>query len=360
MGGFFLGFTFCISDWLELGLTGWLAVAALLMLGCGGLALAIGPGRAAVLLVTAWVAAAVTQLVATDADDFGATIGVPFLLTFGTMWAVRGRRLATLARSAPLLLPVTLTVLLIPLFTAEVWQAATALHAGHLALAAALTIVPLAALLAARVRPELTAILRDVIDTTADSATLPDEAADRVVRRVTEAHREEEGPRVRDQLEEVYAAGFSSRVRLTLADRMIKSLERTALWRLVTTAAGLTMVVAAYLYTLAWILVQREVATKWTEQPIPTYEVDLGVAAVSVPGGPYIAVAALLGVVATAVFVSFAVTDERYAGDLSSALVKTPLPTAVAVALPYTVLREEHGTLPTAASERAAPKSTKD
>jgi hypothetical protein len=59
------------------------------------------------------------------------------------------------------------------------------------------------------------------------------------------------------------------------------------------------------------------------------------------PGGIYIRVVVLLGVIATATFLAFAVLEERFSTALGDALLRLPADRMLGLALPYLALREE-------------------
>jgi hypothetical protein len=56
---------------------------------------------------------------------------------------LRPRRIGAIVRSSPLVLPVALSVLVIPLFTADLWDVVNGLHVRNLMLVAGLTVLPL-------------------------------------------------------------------------------------------------------------------------------------------------------------------------------------------------------------------------
>jgi hypothetical protein len=62
------------------------------------------------------------------------------------------------------------------------------------------------------------------------------------------------------------------------------------------------------------------------------------------PVGPYLNASVLLGILATAIFFAFVVTDEeKYASTLTDLVVRKPLRRAALFALPYTAIRREWG-----------------
>jgi hypothetical protein len=239
------------------------------------------------------------------------------------------------------MLPVTLTVLLLPLFTDNLWEAGARLHARHFVLLGLLTVVPLVALLAVRLRREIGLGIRDVGSKILDDKNA---AAARVTQRlvgmVDEADRDEARRAVEKPLERTYPAVSFEHVE-SARTRVSPSLGRRSLGRLVLTIIGLGLTVTAYIYVLAWVLVPLGTAASWADvEGVRTTEVDLLVSTLRVPVEPYLSVSALLGIVATAVLLAFVLTEEHYESNLSEALIRRPLQNGVELALPYLLLAE--------------------
>ena len=93
------------------------------------------------------------------------------------------------------------------------------------------------------------------------------------------------------------------------------------------------------MFLLAWALVDIRVAEKWLERPFPTELVHLPTGDLVIPTGPYVGMAALLSVLATAVLIAYVITEERYGEELSTNLVRQPLEQSLACALPYQAVR---------------------
>ena len=88
-----------------------------------------------------------------------------------------------------------------------------------------------------------------------------------------------------------------------------------------------------YIYLLAWTMVSGVTASGWLGKAIPYKTMPL---IGSVPVGPYIQVSVLMGILATAIFFAFVITDEeRYVATLSDLVIYGPLRRGVSFALPY-------------------------
>lgn len=330
------GLTFACADWLDLRLTTWFLVSALILGVLLVLARLFGPMFAVICLTAAWGVALITQATSGDGIYPWVIIGLPFVVAASIATLIQGRAIRTVARSAPLMLPVTLTILLIPLFTADLWRAVASLAPYHFGLAAMLTVVPVLALLRHRIRSQVPVEIRESLGRIVDSADGWKLALARLLRDVDEAQREALEAAIKRRVE----ASFT--VRWPDPDQVVQKLvgpvRRQLDLRLVTTALGIAVIVAAYIYMLAWTLVPIEASTKWVEGTVPTVTASFAGASVDLPTGPYLGVATLLGIVATAVLLAFVVTEDNYEAELSDALLSDPLDEHVLVAVPYVAL----------------------
>lgn len=340
MSGFLLGVVGVLSDWLNVGSWGWfgLLVGVTFLLALSGAIGAVQP--AALVLVLVWCGFAVVQFAKAD-SDVAETLVLPFVVTAVLVWVGRQGRLSMIARVSPLLLPVTLTVLLIPLFTDDLWKAASELEVRHFGLLAVLLLLPLGAQLTRQMRAEMDVVIlsagRDVLAHREDTA---EELVQRLVKLVDKDGREtlsaELAPEATKHVEAVDGSHLQA-----VRDVLLPSLRRRAVGRVAWTALGLTASVSVYLYVLAWTLVPVSVSGDWLSTPVETTSVDLLLIDFSAPLGPYVAVAVLMGIVAAAVLIGFVITEERYAGDVSAAVLYAPVRDGLVAALPYAVMTEE-------------------
>jgi hypothetical protein len=335
-----LGVTFILADWWELGFYGWLGVTAGLLLVLGLSSLWTSPQAAALVLALTWVALVVAQIGQGESGDLVETALVPFALTTAAVWILRGRRLTTVAKSAPLLLPVTLIVLVAPLVSEDVWEAADALGPGEIMAIASLTIVPLLIVFVRQLRTEVPEILDAAVAKVAQDNETQARAIGRTVRLVEEEQRDATRTVVEEDLSKVFSSGFSTDTQQAVTGALTRPLRRAVIRRAMTTAGGLAVAVFAYLFLLTWALVAVDVAEVWLDRSIPIETVAFPGMAVDVPTGPYVTIAALVGVIATAVLLAYVVTEESYSRELSAALLEDPIEDGLSVALPYQALRE--------------------
>lgn len=120
----------------------------------------------------------------------------------------------------------------------------------------------------------------------------------------------------------------------------------TARLVLTTTVIGFGLMV--YMYALACVTVPTSLADSWIK-PVGTVR-ELHVWFVALPGDVYVRVAVLLGLVATAAFLSFAIIDDRLSKELRKAWLEGPVDRFLVLAIPYVALDEKRlGSSPTVA-----------
>jgi apolipoprotein N-acyltransferase len=106
---------------------------------------------------------------------------------------------------------------------------------------------------------------------------------------------------------------------------------------------GIAIAVAAFIYILAMASVPMETAQQWAGSPIPTGDVSLAAIDITLPLGPYLMVPALLAVIATAVFLAFVLTEDRYSVTLYDTLVYESARHWILLGVPYSRVRERWG-----------------
>ncbi|WP_148261165.1 hypothetical protein [Conexibacter woesei] len=346
MVGFGLGVASVLADWLDIGILAWLGLLAVACLVLALIGVWVGVQAAAALLVLAWFVLAAGQVLQSD-HDLLATVVWPFAVVAAVLWIVRRHRLTTVARTSPLLLAVTITILLIPLFTDDLWRAADDLGLRHLGLLAAVTILPLLLSLAHRLRAEVGGVLsRATTEILAARHAAAERAGERILRLLEDDDRNRESEKLAEQLGEVYGDTVSVEHAQRIEAALLRPLRRQVVRRLLVTTFGLLVSVTLYLYVLAWILVPIGVSAEWLGEPASTTTISLLNGEFAVPLGGYVSVAGLLGIVATAVMLAFATTEDRYAGDVTTAVLYAPLRDGMTIALPYQALKDSSADVP--------------
>lgn len=114
-----------------------------------------------------------------------------------------------------------------------------------------------------------------------------------------------------------------------------RSFRRRAVWRLLRFLLGIVFFFALFVYTLAWAAIPIATAEGWTHNPVSSAQIDFAGITATLPTFPYITVALLLAVVASAALIAFAITEDRYSTAFNEVLVSRPAQECLALAAPY-------------------------
>lgn len=360
---FLLGLLGFIIDWFNLSL-GQIPMAALALflafVFCGVL-FSKTPQITVTLVVLAWLATAITQYIADGWDDVLTTHGLPIVAVAVIYWLVRGRRLTTAVQGIPWLFPVALIVIFIPLFSADVWQAANDLRdqdAGLILIVGALSITPVLLMLRSQLHNSVEAVFRARADALAGSREAPEQSTLQQLRPVIDkasAFLISQGPLLNDlrsSLRQPSPADYAP----VAAALVGPSFKKQITLRLLPLVLAVVTIMALYIYTLAWAAIPISTSSGWVGSDISTETIHLLGVAITFPTGPYLGVAGLLGVIASAVFLAFVLTEERYSTALADALVHEPVQGCLALAIPYLWLREhEHDSSQLSLGSSASP-----
>lgn len=339
MSAFVLGMTFTLSDWLNANALGTFGVGAgvlAIMLALYGIATTVGGTHTTFVLASPWLGCVVVQALKDDHDTW-ATIGLPFVITFTAVTVLQTRRLATVARSAPLVLPVALTVLVIPLFTADLWSTIHRLDAVNLVLVAAVTLFPLLIAVERQLRAKVgSALDRAVAEAAADPTVLRDEITERLARLLDDNERDA----ARQDIARLLAGFWDPFDPERHVASLDHALRRLLLRNLVNAVVGVWMAATVYIGILTWVLIPVATARDWTGEAVAIQRVAAMGIRVDVPLGPYVTVSILLGLLATAVLLASVAVDDDYADRLADALILQPARAALGPAVPYLRMRE--------------------
>ena len=334
MTGFTLGVVFMFSDWANASTGGTLGIAAAFLVALAAIGAVIGSTRAAIVLFLTWFFAAAAQVVKSD-HDVWATVGVPLVITIAAVAALQTRRLATVGRSAPLVLPVALTVLVIPLFTADMWSTVHRLTTMNLVLLAALTLLPLLFAVERQLRTRVEAAL---VGAAAEAA--PGDALDDMQANLTRLLPDDERDRGREDIARLLPAVWEPFNPADRVTQLIHPLRNLLKRNLVIAALGVTTVATLYMGALTWILIPIATARDWTAASVDIQKVGALGVYIDVPLGPYITVSLVLGLLATAVLLASVAVDDDYAEQLADALLRQPARAALGAAVPYLHMRD--------------------
>lgn len=297
----------------------------------------------AIAIVAAWLLAAVAFAFA-DPSELVWTHGVPLLAA--TLVAIGLRRLhlreardvtfalAGLARSTPYVVPVVLVVVLLPALTADVWELAGTAGATNLVAAGLLSVGTLLLLVSRQLRREFGPALASRAQALAADPVTPDrtrnqlagEVDDQTAKAIRELPAEilsDTWPATADEYAPYLATAEGDVLRKPLG------------MRLGITTVGVGVMLSLYIYALLAATVPSDLAAEWSQTSVPVHEVALLGLSVDLPGGPYVAIAVLLGIFATAIFLAFAVTEEAVATALTGTLLREPLDRFLLLAIPF-------------------------
>jgi hypothetical protein len=248
--------------------------------------------------------------------------------------------LAGVVRSAPLVAPVVLIVLFLPALSSDVWRVAGELDPGSLLFAGVLSVgllfIVVRLQLGSQVEPTITQRAEHLSDqqdrirlTREQVAAATSESDIEVLDALDDATLEAAWPTAGEE----YAPYLQAAIGRTLAAPLTG--------RLAVTVGVVGLLLSAYIYLLCSAVVRIDRAAAWSGQKVPSSAIDvLGVHCL-IAGGPYLYLSALLGLAATATFLSFALVEERFAQALTDALLSDPTDRLLALALPYVRLSED-------------------
>lgn len=247
------------------------------------------------------------------------------------------RALAAVPRAAPYVAPVVLVAILLPALTADVWQLAADTATANLLGAAVLSVGVLMIFVRRQLGSELAPVLAARCRRLATRATAPERT-----RAALSASLDDEATRIVKELpDETFAEAWrdsSEEYVPYLVASEGRALRQPLTTRLFLTVAVIALLLASYIYALLAVTVPESVGAQWADTTIPQYDICLLIATISVPGGPYFWMATLLGIFATAIFLAFALTEERVASALTEALLRDPIERFLLVAVPFVTL----------------------
>ncbi|HKI86230.1 MAG TPA: hypothetical protein VKA53_05760 [Thermoanaerobaculia bacterium] len=297
------------------------------------------------LVTLAWLIVGVLELVqGTDFKVFALAYLAPgFLLTTYAL-ATRALRLRQaqdvalavggVVQAAPLIAPVVLLFLFLPALSADVWQVANGLDLNSYLFAGVLSVGLLVVVVGLQLRSQIESVLiqrsaqlseepnRAELTRNQVSGALPeDEAA--ILEGIEDEGIDASWPNAGEEYAPYLSAAEGSTLQAPLSARFL----------LTVIVVGLLL--SLYIYLLCSAVVMADTAKDWTGATAPAIEI----AGITFHGGVYLRLSGLLGIAATATFLSFALIEDRFANALTNALLRDPADRFLALALPYVHLR---------------------
>jgi hypothetical protein len=243
-------------------------------------------------------------------------------------------------RGAPLIAPVVLLVLFLPALSADVWQVADGLTLSGFVLTGLLSVGLLLVLLRRQLGQELPAVLNQRSTALSDAANRSDLMRIQAGRTLGGDEASLVDAMTDETLDDAWpTAGEEYTSYLAAAEGDL--LQRPLTARLAITVLVVGALVSAYIYFLCAAVVPTDVVANWTHGSVGGTDIRALGTSVHLPCGPYPSLAVLLGIAATATFLSFAIVEERFAAAMTDALLRAPADGFLSLALPYVRLREE-------------------
>ena len=258
---------------------------------------------------------------------------------------VRGARelgvaAAAVARSGPLLAPLVLVVLVLPALSADLWSAAARLDVFDISLLVLITVVPLGVIVMRELVSELPEVMRTRARVLAGDANRGDRTRETLRDRLQEDAFDVVDFATGTQMTTAWPSTPEEYAPL-LAVSEGDALRRPLIARLVLCIVVVAVTLTVYLYAILATVIDPHVARAWSGEPVGLGSVHVLGLTAHLPGSIYVRVVVLLGVIATATFLAFAVLEERFSTALGDALLKLPADRLLVLALPYLALREE-------------------
>jgi hypothetical protein len=296
------------------------------------------------LILLGWVVLGIGQLIQGLIDTFMITYAVPLglLVSYGAASRVFRLRdaqdfalaLGGVLKSAPLVAPVVLIVLFLPALSADVWQVASSLTPASLLVVGVVSV----GLQFVVVRLQLGSEVANTVQQRAEHLSDLSERSE-LTRAQLIAINGNEGSALLEGIPDATVekswptAGEEYAPYLQAAAG--GSLQSPLTGSLALTVGAVCLLLTAYVYLLCSAVVPAGLAADWTGMAAPGTELHLLGATVTLHGGAFLNLAALLGLAATATFLSFALVEERFAKALTDALLREPTDRFLVLALPY-------------------------
>lgn len=231
----------------------------------------------------------------------------------------------------PQLFPAALIVLLVPLFTAELWRLAGSMGWWQFPLFVLLLIGPVWFLAYRRLRETTTVAFDEVGSELSEALQVGDVPAEELAKAVKQADVDDD---LRSLARNAYVCPSEELTRLTKL--LTPRFRQMVGVKLVPLTVAVLAFSAAFFFLLAVVLVDGSVAAEWAT-PSGSSEV----AGVPRAGWEYVAVALVLGTAAAASFLALLTTDPERTRAVTRALVHDPIRACLIIALPYGWLREQ-------------------
>lgn len=309
----------------------------------------VSAGPAGTILFLSWAALGVSQAAAGDFEALLVTYLAPLGIAAAYGLATRVLRLREaqdfalalggVIRSAPLVAPVVLVVLFLPALSADVWQVADQLSFTSLLIVGVASV----GLLFVVVRLQLGSETEITMEQRARNLCDHTDRSELTRRQLTAA--EQESANLLESMSEESVEGAwpatGEEYAPYLHAAVGETLRSPLAGRLALTVGIVGLLFTGYIYILCTAVVPADLAAEWTGTVAPSRHIQVIGASITLHSGAFLNLAALMGLAATATFLSFALIEERFAKALAGALLQDPIDRFLLLALPYMALWEQ-------------------
>jgi hypothetical protein len=290
-------------------------------------------GTALLFIVLAWVAVGIQSLV--DAGVLGLLVTsiLPFALVALSVWTWRALALAS---AVPFLLPVALVIVFLPLLTQDLWILGDEIGLQLVSVAAVALVPPMLFLALRYWRTDVTGQLLTALGRLNASSDVREELL-AAVKSTPREPAEEPAPDdwMWSRIDGAYDGPAAADGAAKIGEDLKRSFRRQCVYRLVRLAVGAVALFGAFVYLLAWAAIPTSTSARWIGHSVEMTEVELASLAFEIPVAPYVSVAVLLSVVATAALIAFALTEDQYSDALSKVLISQPAERCVLLGLAF-------------------------
>jgi hypothetical protein len=309
------------------------------------------------LWLVASVAAAVLAIAISDPASIVVTHLIPAVVVFGgallaalgiAMFRLLTGRVPGVERGMALVVPIGIVALFVPLFTQELWVVADALAWWPGPLLLIFIVSPLLFFLYRQLRHSVPDAFVNAGERLAKSeAGGGGPAGLQQLWDVGDLKRYQHQADAERLLRTAFDESTAGRSAAAIARVVRRSFNVPLAMNLIPVVAGVVFLMSAYMYALAWVTLDVGVVGGWLAppntpdpSPAPTHTLSVLGLVITFPVGPYLIVAAVLGLVATAIFLGSALTQEEYRAVLADNLIVGRVEECLRLALPYRSILE--------------------
>jgi hypothetical protein len=273
-------------------------------------------------------------------------------------------RIGRVLAAAPWLVPITLLIVVVPLFSADLWRLASEANFSRIVALTCVTVLPMVVLVLWRLLiVQFNGVIANIADTLHRNGS---QHADEVIEEVALAGRSRTSlgaelrrwwRKVRDRPplkpDDPWAASVGEMLRGSydspefqyyvryVRGRLKDTFRLQIVSRVLLLVAGVVVGSATYIYLIAWIVISAERARAWAgREDVSTWDTGIGF---ELATGPHLWVASLMAVIATAIFLALVITTQEMERAFQESSTRGPVKRCLALAIPFAKLFGEQG-----------------